>query len=196
MRTNTPHTHQAITFVNPLLMSAEAAKTTETMTRENAFVVPAQAAVPQQAGVIREREGEVADAAAAVAPLGMTPEELQKFKEEQNRIAMMVMAKTGKYTRAQAEALGFAHEKWFVPVTAGYLKTEHVFERLDADRYTHPILGDVNGFKYGQCIHCKLTEEFLRTRPADQRPSLYHCTERHKKAEAAKKAYGFGARKN
>lgn len=188
MRTNTHHTHQAITFVNPLLMSAEAAKTTETMTRENAFVVPAQAAVPQQAGVIREREGE--GSAAPVDP------EMQKWRDDQLRLALMAQAKAGKFTRAQGEALGIANEKWFVPATVGYLKTEHVFERLDEERYKHPILGDVNGFKYGKCIHCGLTEEFLRPRDPEQRPSLYHCSERHKKAEAAKKAYGFGARKN
>ncbi len=176
--TLTNKTYQPIPFHNPLLMSAEAAQSSETMQRENAFVVT------EQAGVSRDRDGEQ-----QVDP------EVQKFREAQYKAALLAQAKAGKYTRAQAEALGIADSKDFVPATVPYLKTEHVFERIDDERYMHPKHGMVNGFKYGKCINCGLTEEFLRTQcGSDEKPNLYLCGERHKKEQQQKRSF-FAPRK-
>lgn len=170
--TLTNKTYQPIHFNNPLLMSADSAQSSETMQRENAFVVS------ETVGVPRDREA---------APLDP---EMVKFREAQLKAALLAQAKLGKYTREQAVALGIADCKEFVPRSAGYLKTEHQFECLDEERYVHEKLGTVNGHLYGKCINCGLTEEFLRTKcGSDERPNLYLCSERHKKEAAQKKSF-------
>ena len=98
-------------------MSAEAAQSSETMQRENAFVVE------ETSGMARRRDDEPIDA------------DLEKFREAALRAALLAQAKAGKFTRAQAEKLGIADSKDFVPATVRYLKTEHVFERIDDERY-------------------------------------------------------------
>lgn len=159
-------------------MSAEAAQSSETMQRENAFVAE------ETSGMARRRDDEPIDA------------DLQKFREAALRAALLAQAKAGKFTRAQAEKLEIADSKDFVPATVPYLKTEHVFERIDDERYMHPKHGMVNGFKYGKCINCGLTEEFLRTQcGSDEKPNLYLCGERHKKEQQQKRNF-FTPRNN
>jgi hypothetical protein len=176
-----------VNFINPLLdMSDGAASAAKSaadskpeMVRENAFSI----GVIEQTGVTRPRD----DAVEELDP------DMAKFRADTLRSALLAQARSGKYTRAQAEALGVDKEKGFVPATVGYLKTEHVFERLDDERYEHPTLGMTNSHVLGKCINCGMTEEFLRLKcSVGQRPSLYHCNQAHKKAAAAHKKSFFG----
>jgi hypothetical protein len=194
---NTTRHLKPITFLNPLLLemsadgSAAAAKSAESkpeMVRENAFSI----GVIEQTGVTRPRDGEY-EQDPDLLKIREQQSAAAKYREEQFRAAMLAQARNGKYTQAQGEALGIANEKGFVPATCGYLKTEHVFERLDDERYEHPTLGQTSNHVYGKCIHCGMTEEFLRTKcVVGQRPSLYHCNKAHLKAAAAHKKNYFG----
>lgn len=129
--------------------------------RENAFCV-----VPEEgAGAVRQR----------------LEEEMDKFREEAVRKALEENAKSGKYTQAQAEKLGLDKLEGFKPATVAFLHTEHEFVRLGDPFIEHDLHGKIRCPYYGKCIHCGKEESWLRTQPADQRPSLYLCCQFAKK---------------
>lgn len=158
-------------------MSAEAAHSTDgpdtVMHRENAFVVGDE----QHAGERRQREDYDQIQAEIAAEARRTIEE---------------KARQGVYTRARAARLGVDKIEGFKPLAAPYLHAEHLYERIDEEEYDHPLYGKVRGFQYGPCLLCGKTLQELAGLPPDQKPNMFLCMEKHRKAVAM----GYGNKNN
>ncbi len=145
-------------------MSAEAAQSSDIdMRRENAFVVEST-----QAGNPRQRE----------------EEEFEAERIAEARRTIESNARAGNYTRAKARRLGVDTIEGFKPQCAPYLKTEHLFERIDEESYEHESYGPVSGFLYGPCVLCGKTLEWLAAQPAHLKPNMFLCMEKGQKAAA------------
>jgi hypothetical protein len=155
-------------------MSAEAAQSSETMQRENAFVIGVIEG--DKAGERRERE----------------ESEFEAERLAEARRTIEANARQGLYTRAKAKRLGVDTIQGFKPLCAPYLKTEHLFERIDEEEYEHPLYGKVSGFQYGPCTLCGKTLDELAKLPQQQKPNLFLCMEKHQKAVAL----GYGNKNN
>lgn len=147
-------------------MSAEAAQSSETMQRENAFSIGVVEGT--QAGERRQRE----------------EDEFEAERIAEARRTIEANARQGLYTRAKARRLGVDTIEGFKPQCAPYLKTEHLFERIDEESYEHEVYGQVNGFQYGPCVLCGKSIEWLAAQPAGLKPNLFLCMEKHQKASA------------